>query len=296
MTKLNTDRILVPVDFSETSKRALRHAAAVAVATGGELHLLYVRKKNKPMELATTLTDLRNVASESVPYRDVLEHTAREVRDANGIRVKTLVAVGNAITEIGKVVKKKNIGLVVMGTEGADSDSSLFFGSNSQRVVFRSQVPVMTVRKAARRVGYECILLPVDTSEHSRQKVNVAIQVARLFSSRIHLLGLLHPSQQDEAGKLEVIMRQVEKRITGERIAVSVEKLITTEPAKATLQSAAMQKADVIIAMTDEKLNNSYFGTRAFDRELVDHAQVPVLSVPPLVDVDNIQQVSFGGL
>lgn len=296
MTKLNTDRILVPVDFSETSKRALRHAAAVAVATGGELHLLYVRKKNKPMELATTLTDLRNVASESVPYRDVLEHTAREVRDANGIRVKTLVAVGNAITEIGKVVKKKNIGLVVMGTEGADSDSSLFFGSNSQRVVFRSQVPVMTVRKAARRVGYECILLPVDTSEHSRQKVNVAIQVARLFSSRIHLLGLLHPSQQDEAGKLEVIMRQVEKRITGERIAVSVEKLITTEPAKATLQSAATQKADVIIAMTDEKLNNSYFGTRAFDRELVDHAQVPVLSVPPLVDVDNIEQVSFGGL
>lgn len=296
MTKLNTDRILVPVDFSETSKRALRHAAAVAVATGGELHLLYVRKKNKPMELATTLTDLRNVASESVPYRDVLEHTAREVRDANGIRVKTLVAVGNAITEIGKVVKKKNIGLVVMGTEGADSDSSLFFGSNSQRVVFRSQVPVMTVRKAVRRVGYECILLPVDTSEHSRQKVNVAIQVARLFSSRIHLLGLLHPSQQDEAGKLEVIMRQVEKRITGERIAVSVEKLITTEPAKATLQSAATQKADVIIAMTDEKLNNSYFGTRAFDRELVDHAQVPVLSVPPLVDVDNIQQVSFGGL
>lgn len=296
MTKLNTDRILVPVDFSETSKRALRHAAAVAVATGGELHLLYVRKKNKPMELATTLTDLRNVASESVPYRDVLEHTAREVRDANGIRVKTLVAVGNAITEIGKVVKKKNIGLVVMGTEGADSDSSLFFGSNSQRVVFRSQVPVMTVRKAARRVGYECILLPVDTSEHSRQKVNVAIQVARLFSSRIHLLGLLHPSQQDEARKLEVIMRQVEKRITGERIAVSVEKLITTEPAKATLQSAAMQKADVIIAMTDEKLNNSYFGTRAFDRELVDHAQVPVLSVPPLVDVDNIEQVSFGGL
>lgn len=296
MTKLNTDRILVPVDFSETSKRALRHAAAVAVATGGELHLLYVRKKNKPMELATTLTDLRNVASESVPYRDVLEHTAREVRDANGIRVKTLVAVGNAITEIGKVVKKKNIGLVVMGTEGADSDSSLFFGSNSQRVVFRSQVPVMTVRKAVRRVGYECILLPVDTSEHSRQKVNVAIQVARLFSSRIHLLGLLHPSQQDEAGKLEVIMRQVEKRITGERIAVSVEKLITTEPAKATLQSAATQKADVIIAMTDEKLNNSYFGTRAFDRELVDHAQVPVLSVPPLVDVDNIEQVSFGGL
>lgn len=296
MTKLNTDRILVPVDFSETSKRALRHAAAVAVATGGELHLLYVRKKNKPMELATTLTDLRNVASESVPYRDVLEHTAREVRDANGIRVKTLVAVGNAITEIGKVVKKKNIGLVVMGTEGADSDSSLFFGSNSQRVVFRSQVPVMTVRKAARRVGYECILLPVDTSEHSRQKVNVAIQVARLFSSRIHLLGLLHPSQQDETGKLEVIMRQVEKRITGERIAVSVEKLITTEPAKATLQSAAAQKADVIIAMTDEKLNNSYFGTRAFDRELVDHAQVPVLSVPPLVDVDNIEQVSFGGL
>ena len=296
MINLEINRILVPVDFSETSRKAINHAAPLAKLNNGELFLLYVRRKKNAFDFGFTTADLRDMVSESANYKRLMEETAREIRAKYSVPVKVLVAIGGRIPEIIKVAEKKKIGLIIMGTRGSDSDSNLFSGSNSYRVVSRSEIPVMTVRNTNKKPGYGTILLPIDSSEHSRQKVNLSLQMAKMYGSNIHLLGLLNKNEEHYAGKLKTIMRQVEKRVKADGIKVTSETIKTDEPVKKTLLSAKRNKADVIITMTDEHSGSSPFKSRYFDRELVDVSQVPVLSVPPEIHEENIEPGSLGGV
>lgn len=295
MIKLNTNRILTPVDFSTTSTKALKYAASMAQLNKGELFLLYVRKKKSLMNMSYSTSDLREIAMESENYKKLIEDTAEGIRKKYLISVKIIIGLGSRISEIIKTAEKKQVGLIVMGTQGSDSASSLFSGSNSHRVVSKSLIPVMTVRNDNKKSRFANILLPIDLSEHTRQKVNVAIQVAKMHGAKIHLLGILSSIDESDKGKLESIMKQVKKRIEHDDIEVSSEFVKTNNFAGKTLSNARRSKADIIITMTDQD-NGSGILTRTFDRELVDESEIPVLSIPPEIHEENIAPASIGGL
>ena len=296
MIKLNTNRILIPVDFSATSTKAIVYAATIAKLNKGELFLLYVRAKKSTANIKNSIADLRELTGESENYKKLLEKTANEIREKYSIPVKVIIGVGNRISEIINVAEKKRVGLIVMGTRGSESASNLFSGSNSHKVVSRSQIPVMTVRNENRKAKFSNILLPIDLSEHTRQKVNVAIQVAKMHAAKIHLLGMLGSGDASDFGKLSSIMYQVKKRIEQDDIEVSSEliKFVGNFAAR-TLSNVRRSKADVIITMTDQK-NGKGFLARKFDRELVDESAIPVLSIPPEIHEENIAPSSIGGL
>ncbi len=295
MIKLNTSRILVPFDFSNTSKRAIRHAAMLAQMNNGELLLFYVKRPKSLLNIGYSTSELRTIAEERQNYRKLIEDTANEIRAEFNIPVKVSVGMGNRISSITRTTLKKEIGLIVMGTQGSESASSLFSGSNSHRVVSKAEIPVLTVRSDSKRVAYSNILLPVDLSEHTRQKVLVAIQVAKLFSGKIHLLGLLGGDDKDAAFKLSKILKQVGTRLKSEDIEFTSEIIETSEPVKRTLTAAKRKKADMIISMTDEG-SGSILPSRSYDRELVDESSIPVLSIPPEIHEENIAPASLGGL
>lgn len=295
MIKLNTNRILVPVDFSATSTKAINYAATMSQLNDGELFLLYVRAKKSVMNITYSTTDLRELAGESENYKKILEQTADEIRKKYSIPVKVIIGIGSRISEIVKIAEKKQVGLIVMGTRGSESASNLFSGSNSHKVVSKSPIPVMTVRNDGEKSQFSNILLPIDLSEHTRQKVVFAIQVAKMHSAKIHLLGMIGSSDESEQNKLNSIINQVKKRIGQDDIEVTSELVKTTNFAAKTLSTARRSKADVIITMTDQS-NGQGILSRNFDRELVDESSVPVLSIPPEIHEENIAPSSIGGL
>lgn len=296
MIKLNTSRILVPFDFSLTSKKALKHAATLAQLYNGELQLLYVQKPKSLLSMGYSTSELRQLAAESGNYKKLMENTAKEIRDEFGIPVKVLVGIGRRVSGIISACEKNQAGLIVMGTEGSESVSNLFSGSNSQKVVSRSEIPVITVRSESKRDGYPNILVPVDLSEHTRQKMIVAIQLAKAFRSKIHLLGLLRKADQSSENKLGAILKQIERRLKDEGIAYTSEVIKTENAASRTLSIAKRKKADMIITMTDQGPSSSILSTRSYDHELVEESGIPVLSVPPEIHEENIEPASIGGL
>lgn len=296
MIKLNTSRILVPFDFSLTSKKALKHAARLAQLCKGEVQLLYVRKPKSVVSLGLSTAELRQMVSESGNYKRMMESTAKEIREEYNIPVKVLVDMGRRISGIIRTCEKNQIGLIVMGTEGSESVSNLFSGSNSHKVVSRSEIPVITVRSDSQRDGYANILVPVDLSEHTRQKMIVAIQLAKAFNSKIHLVGLLTETDKSDENKLGAILRQIENRLKEEEIVYTSELIKTDSAASRTLSLARRRKADIIVTMTDQGPSPSLLSPRSYDHELVEESTIPVLSVPPEIHEENIQPASLGGL
>ncbi len=295
MIKLNTSRILVPFDFSQTSKKALSHAASLAQLTKGELQLLYVRKPESLVSLGHTKAELRRMAEESENYKKIMDSTAEEIRSKYKIHVTSLVHVGKRITSILKTCEKNEVGLIVMGTEGSDSVSNLFSGSNSHKIVSKSEIPVITVRSETQKEGYSNVLVPVDLSEHTRQKMIVAIQIAKMFSSTIHLLGILEKEDKTYEGKLAAILRQIEKRLESAGISYTCEVIKTEKAVSRTLSIAKRKNADMIITMTDQGTSASLFN-RSYDHELVEESTIPVLSVPPEIHNENIEATSLSGI
>ena len=295
MIKLTTNKILVPVDFSETANRAVHHAAFIAQLSKGQLILVNVQKKSELLDVILPAIRLNNISVITDYIEEKLEGIASEIKSKYGIRVSTIVSTGNITSEIINLAEEKRVDLIVMGTQGKDSTNDLFMGSNTYRTISKSSVPVMTVRTAVSKKGYSTILLPIDTSPHSRQKVKPTISFADRFASKLHVFCMLKPSEEDATYKMKVIISQIEKLAAQKNISVSSEIQITNNPAKSTLECAKKRKSDLIITMTDQNSGISGLLLGTFVHQLLNEAGIPVLAMPPLREEDTIPN-SLGGL
>ena len=212
MNKIKTSKILIPVDFSKTSLNAIKYAAFMAKYTKGELLLVHVQSKSDLLDVIMPAVKLKSMSVVTDFLSDKLEKIADDIRKRYGIEVSCFVTTGHVTSEIIAMAEETKSTMVVMGTHGKGSDNGFFLGSNAYRVLTKSDIPVMTVQTAADKLGFQNILVPIDTSDHSRQKVDSAIYMADIFGAKLRILGILHTGNQGEQNykyKMEVIMGQI---------------------------------------------------------------------------------------
>lgn len=137
-------RILVPVDFSDASKMAVRHAKERARPDGAQLDLLHVLEQ--VVYPSVYGVDPAHLATQEVLARveKTLGDIARE--DAGYDRVQTSVKVGYAPLTILDYVEDNEIDLIVIATHGRTGFDRVLLGSVAERVIRRSPVPVFVVK------------------------------------------------------------------------------------------------------------------------------------------------------
>ena len=138
-------RILVPVDFSEPSRKALHYAVYFAKQFNAEILLLHVVEPSPPPPdyLAVNSSSLENSLREEAAGR--LSRWRGEI--ASQTPVRTSVRSGNACLEIIRTADENNIDLIIMGTHGRMGLAHLFLGSTAERVVRQGPCPAMVVRE-----------------------------------------------------------------------------------------------------------------------------------------------------
>ena len=144
---LRLKKILVPTDFSETSKKAVQYALRFAEQFGCEIALLYVVEPTTPMIGAPlafepfTEKDEFSMAEKELAVLAAESHT-------NGARsVSSFVRVGHAPNEITKAARDLDIDLIIIATHGYTSWQHLCMGSTAERVVRAAPCPVLVVRE-----------------------------------------------------------------------------------------------------------------------------------------------------
>lgn len=283
MIHFKTGKILIPVDFSDTSQLAIKHGAFIAKLNKGDVYLLHVI--NKQFEHYAVVEQPMHVESPEKYEKGAtakLNELASKLKSEYGVAVNTMVAMGNATKEIINTAKEIKADLIVMGTHGYSPIEEFVIGSNTLKVINKSGCPVMAMSVAAKKFGYSNILLPIDTSGHSRQKVHYAIEMAKTFSAHLHVAGLIGQGDANEDEGMEVVMNQI-KKIAKEKNVICTTEILKDlkNRAEATIKQADKTKADVIIIMADQETEISGFFLGPYAQQILHHANIPVIAVAP---------------
>jgi nucleotide-binding universal stress UspA family protein len=283
MKPFNPQKILIPIDFSETSMIAIEHGAFTAQLFKGELILLHVVEKHWE-KFSVVAPELRVEAPSDLinSIEKRLEEVAADIRSKYGVKSTCITSDGNIFSEIIAVSKENNVNLIVMGTHGTSGIVEFFAGSNTYKVVTEAICPVISVRAYANTIGFKNILLPIDDSVHSRQKVNHAIVLAKHFAAKVHLLGLSDSDDSGELKKFEMKLDGIEEYIRKCNLPVSRKTINGGNQAKVSYDYAKTINADLIVIMTDqdENITGRLLGT--FAQQIINHSKIPVMSIHPV--------------
>ncbi|MEO6993711.1 MAG: universal stress protein [Lacunisphaera sp.] len=137
-------KILVALENGEADKRLLPHISQFAQQVGAELLLLHVAdgwaaRNFEQLKLAES--------AEMKADRDYLESTAMQLRGV-GLRVETLLALGNPPNEIVKVAAKSGCDLIALASHGHKLIGDLIHGSTIDKVRHNTNVPLLVVNGA----------------------------------------------------------------------------------------------------------------------------------------------------
>lgn len=282
------NKILVPIDFSESSENTLNHAIAIAKKSNSELILVHVLGVSS--HVFPNLTEESNTSSllmEKVDHE--MSSLLKELKSTNNIEVSGQIVEGSPSVGIVEVAESRACDLIVMGTHGVSGFQEFFMGSVAYRVVNSSKCPVLTINQTAKVNDYGTILVPIDSSMHTKDKVSEVTTLAKLFNSKVKVVGLVTEDHQDEEKFHRAKIKQVEEHFSVNGIEFE-SKIIHGEDLTEMLNSYAQAvDADLIAIMTEQEASTGLFvGPHA--QRIVNHFRIPVLSVTPITTLDLTSQ------
>jgi nucleotide-binding universal stress UspA family protein len=194
---IEVKKILLPTDFSACANQALDHAGYLADRYGAELHMLHaiVLHDDDPFNAAAHFTDVEEIQQRLQDLARIEMKAVIRERDAIPhdvvMRQRRGISVADTILDYSG---EEDIDLIVMGTHGRRGLGHLFLGSAAERVVRLARCPVLTFRQLEipRAIkSLDRILVPVDYSEHARQAISHAREIAATYGASLDLLHVI---------------------------------------------------------------------------------------------------------
>ena len=300
-------KILVPLDGSELSERALNPAIALARQSGGELVLLSVPVLKRMFVAGDTGYGLL-LPYESLmdSHRELTEYleAMTEKLPHDDFSLRTKVAKGDDASVIVRTAVAENADLIVMSTHGYSGLTRWMLGSVTEKVLRSTPCPVMVVRSEE---PINNILITLDGSELAEHSLEPGLEVAQLMDGKTTLLRVeyamgssvpeLDHSQQplpetlDDEGRFTMQLYKVAKTYlqdlvkkqgqAGESIQTAV---VFASAADGILDFAEQQKTDLIVMTTHGRTGLAHWVYGSVTEKVMRGAHCAVLLIPPPAD------------
>lgn len=268
-------KIIVPIDFSEYSEYALETAAILAKRHNAELIALHMLDLDKG-----SVTDSADEHNEKMVFflklaeKKFEEFLAQDFLE--GINVTPIVKHFKVFSEVAEVAEEQDADMIVMGSHGASGLSEIFVGSNTERVVRHSEIPVLVVKQKPVKLEFETVTFASDFSE---EMVEPYIKARQLFDN----VKLIHVNVPGEgfrsSSEMETIVANFLKKADG-----NLDKLndvhytsdYTVE--KGILNASNLLGADLIAVPTHGRTGLAHFFSGSVSEDIANHATLPVMT------------------
>ncbi|MBL7904360.1 MAG: universal stress protein [Bacteroidales bacterium] len=271
--------IISAVDFSDCSINALEHAVSIAKHSGSDLLMLWV---NNPYTTKTILSsDLSDDLVEEVEHQftKLINKYSSELPES---RIDYIIREGKVYREVVNQARESEAWLIVAGTHGSSGFEELWMGSNANRIVTAAPCPIITIRSGveiSRKL--ERIVMPMDNTMETRQKVPFTSELASAFDAEVHVLAIYTTSIEEIRDKVLIYAKQAAKYLKENGVRSQIVELEAENLSTVTIEYARKIDANLISIMTEQEKTAINLWLGPYAQQMVHHSPIPVLSIHP---------------
>lgn len=273
-------KILVPTDFSEPAENALEVAASIARKHDAEIILLHMMGLS---DAIVTKNESREVFK-AMYYMRLAEQRFEELMNKEyleGIQVTDTVHNYTVFSEINDIAKEMEADLIVMGSIGASGLKEVFVGSNTEKVVRTSEVPVLVIKHQSVDFSpnsgiFACDFLSSALGPYKRAKRFFDMMDIEMELLYVNLAGDFRSTREIEKRILKFLTDAGEDNPLSLLNSVVVYNDYSVEAG--IFGYSQVSNADIIALPTQGRQGLAHFFSGSIGEDVVNHSDLPVIT------------------
>ena len=269
--------IIVPVDFSDQSEKALKIAAGLARANKAELLVLHM------LEISPAIISR---GEEYVPQVQMV-HLIKAIEDRmsafldkpylSGVHLTPVIKHYKVFSEVNDLAEKHNADLIIMGSHGTDGLDEICLGSNTERVIRNSSIPVLVVKgEHPEEYKIERFVFACDFREESIAAVKRAKDFAKALGATLKLVYVNTPG--DGFLSTPEAYQQINDFLAKASLGLEVEVFNDYTVERGVLNFAESYGAHLIGIPTHGRKGLSHVFMGSIGEDVANHSGIPVIT------------------
>ncbi len=279
-------RILVPTDFSKEANNALSVAVEIAERTNAEITLLHI--VDIPVvghyDSLDIMGNTYNDSDDPAFYKQYMAQLMRKTKSRmqklkekySKLNIKEHVVFDSFQKHMADFVIKDETDLIVIGSKGASGLDEVLVGSNTERVIRTSRVPVLTVKNYAENFDPRKIVFASDFRKISEKVVTALKDIQTVFMAKLIFVKIITPNTFETTPDTIKLIENFAQTYNFEDYEAKLFNYYTEEEG---IRAFGQQENADILAMTThgrKGFSHLLFGSIA--EEVANHAALPVLT------------------
>ncbi|MBA4239160.1 MAG: hypothetical protein C0448_00430 [Sphingobacteriaceae bacterium] len=256
--------VLIPIDFSKQSLIAIEQSYNLAKLTHSKIIVMHASPNSNH------------------EHQKDLEEIVAKIKKDSGLEAEFLNLKGDIYELIDPKAEELGCTLIVIGLDTQVRFRSFLGGTNVSKFIKNAPCPVITIRSKDNRNSCSNILMPIDLSAESREKVGIAVQLARYYKATIKIVSVFSPSDEKYENELLPYLNQVKKYIKDRGVACTNKSIPSNSPAEAIVAYANNNDCDLIVLMNKRDLSIGEMFGGAVSTKIIETSNIPVLTVNPM--------------
>lgn len=268
--------ILVAIDFSKNADHALEYAITFSEELQASVYLIWVDNNVSDETVLDTIEgEIR------IEKKEYLKRLNAKYKDRIlGGKFEVLLRKGRVYQEVAKAARQIEADMIFAGTHGVSGYEQHWIGSNAYRIVTQAPCPVFTIRSGYKFAGsINKILLPLDSSLETKQKLPFVADLSLKFNAKVHLLKVYNTS-------IGVIRKRIDKfgdeavNCLKERgVDFLLDEIEVKNVAASIIDYSTENCIDLIAIMTDQGTTTANKFLGPYSQQLINNSKIPVVSV-----------------
>jgi nucleotide-binding universal stress UspA family protein len=201
--------------------------------------------------------------------------------NAAGLPPDYQVSAIGSVKEITKSFKNDESDLLILPLIFGDEAGGLVTAKEANSIIDHIGRLVLTIPCLGSAFNFKNIIVPIDTSSETRQKVPYAVSFAKAFGGTLHVFGVSSDKGKDAEVLVNNYVRQVCNNIAEKGVPCTSSIQLGGNPTELILAYAKVKNADLITIMTEQETNIVSFFSGKYSEQMIKNSTVPVLSIHP---------------
>jgi nucleotide-binding universal stress UspA family protein len=267
------NNIVVPIDFSEDSMKGIELALLFAGRHKTNIQLVYVQKKSSDYNSPGHFEEEKEWANRK--FKDLVAKYSPALK--NDSTLKYIIKSGKIYREIVGQVESYKEGMVVASTHGASGFEEFFMGSNAFKIISATDKPVITTRTGNIPKQVDRIVMPIDVTIDTRQKVPFTAWLAKYFDTEVHIITVSTSRGKRVTDRLKAYAKQASGYFKSQDVRHRTKDLYGESIVDLIVVYADSVDADMITIMKEQSRSLTLMSN--LTHQLLNRATIPVVTL-----------------